>query len=124
MPLSIYLSKSDMAAPDPELTTLVTLARGARGRVSAPEGAAVRDDMGRTYASASVMLPSISLTAIQAAVAQAAASGSRRIASAVLVSREPDLREIDLHALRDLDGHGAVVLIVAPDGTVVHQRTA
>ena len=42
---------------DAEDAKLVTLAKGARGRVSASEGAAVRDETGRTYASASVGLP-------------------------------------------------------------------
>lgn len=109
---------------DPELVTLVTLARGARGRISADEGAAIRDDLGRTYASASVTLPHLTLTALQGAVAQAAASGSRVIASAVLVSRQADLRDVDRAVIRDLGGTGALVLVVAPDGTVMAQSTA
>jgi hypothetical protein len=42
---------------------LVTLARGARARIGAVEGAAVRDSDGRTYAGANVVLPSLSVTA-------------------------------------------------------------
>ena len=56
---------------------LLTLARGARGRAGAARGAAVRDETGRTYAAADVTLPSLSLTALQLAVAQAVAAGVR-----------------------------------------------
>ena len=50
------------ATSDPEDLKLVTLARSARARNGAPEGAAVRDDMGRTYAASTVDLPSLRLT--------------------------------------------------------------
>jgi hypothetical protein len=43
---------------------LVTLARGARARIAAADGAAVRDQDGRTYAAATVALPSLSLSAL------------------------------------------------------------
>src|SRR6478736_4487255 len=59
---------------DAEDAKLVTLARGARGRAAAVEGAAVRDEDGRTYAAATVELPSLRLTALQAAVVGAATS--------------------------------------------------
>ena len=53
--------------PAPELSTedakLVTLARATRARVGAAEGAAVRDTDGRTYAAATVDLPSLRLSA-------------------------------------------------------------
>ena len=46
------------ATSDPPRTLkLVTLARSARARSGAPEGAAVRDDIGRTYAASTVDLP-------------------------------------------------------------------
>ena len=54
-----------------EDTKLVTLARAARARTGAVEGAAVRDGEGRTYAAATVALPSLALTALQLAVASA-----------------------------------------------------
>ena len=54
---------------DAEDAKLVTLARAARARIGAAEGAAVRDSDGRTYAGATVALPSLTLTALQAAVA-------------------------------------------------------
>jgi cytidine deaminase len=71
---------------DPEDEKLVTLARSTRARTGASEGAAVRDDMGRTYAAATVALPSLTLTALQAAVAAAVSSGAQQLEAAVVVS--------------------------------------
>ncbi len=71
---------------DAEDAKLVTLARAARARIGALEGAAVRDQDGRTYASASVALPSLSLTALQLAVANAVASGATRLEAAAVVT--------------------------------------
>ena len=68
---------ADPAELSAEDAKLVVLARGARGRVAAVEGAAVRDQDGRTYAAASVALPSLTLTALQLAVASAVAAGAR-----------------------------------------------
>ena len=48
---------------DPEDAKIVTLARAARARTGAAEGAAVRDTEGRTYAAVTVTLPSLMLTA-------------------------------------------------------------
>ena len=74
------------ATPDGALPAedakLVTLARAARARVGGAEGAALRDDIGRTYAAGSVDLPSLRLTALQAAVAAAVSSGSDQLAAA------------------------------------------
>ena len=71
---------------DPEDAKLVTLARASRARTDAAEGAAVRDDMGRTYAAATVSLSSLSLTALQAAVAAAVSSGAQRLEAAAVVT--------------------------------------
>ncbi|MGA8211848.1 MAG: cytidine deaminase, partial [Nocardioidaceae bacterium] len=54
---------------DPDDAKLVTLARTTRARTRAAEGACVRDLDGRTYAGATVGLPSLRLTAVQVAVA-------------------------------------------------------
>ena len=115
-------SESDHATSDGELAPddakLVTLARGARGRVSAAEGAAVRDETGRTYASASVSLSSLHLSGLQAAVAQAAASGARGIEAAVLVVDHASADAEGVSALRDLGGLGVPVYVVNASGTV------
>ena len=95
---------------------LVTLARGARGRAGAPEGAAVRDETGRTYSGATVSLPSLSLSALALAVAQAVASGAQGLEAVVVVTAS-DLAETDLAVSRDLGGTGIPVHVVTPDLT-------
>jgi hypothetical protein len=76
---------------DAEDEKLVTLARSARARLAAAEGAAVRDDIGRTYVAASVALPALTLTALEAAVAAAASSGASRLEAAVVVTDSADV---------------------------------
>ncbi len=76
---------------DAEDEKLVTLARSARARTGAAEGAAVRDDIGRTYVAASVALPALTLTALEAAVAAAASSGAVRLEAAVVVTPDEDV---------------------------------
>jgi hypothetical protein len=112
-----------MPDPSTELTAedakLVTLARGARARVGAEEGAAVRDETGRTYSGATVALASLRVSALQLAVAQAAASGARGLEAAVVVRRDATNAAADLSAVRDLGGAGVAVLVVAPSGDVL-----
>jgi hypothetical protein len=76
-------------AADPEDAKLITLARGSRARGGAAEGAAVRDRDGRTYAAASVNLPSLRLSALQLAVAMAVASGATGLEAAVVLGDQP-----------------------------------
>ncbi|MFI1197633.1 cytidine deaminase [Micromonospora sp. NPDC020750] len=97
---------------------LVVLARGARGRVGAVEGAAVRDQDGRTYAAASVSLPSLTLTALQLAVASAVAAGATRLEAAVVVTEASTLDGAGHAAVRDLTAD-APVHVAAPDGTIL-----
>jgi hypothetical protein len=106
----------DGAALPPEDAKLVTLARAARARVGGAEGAALRDDIGRTYAAGSVDLPSLRLTALQAAVAAAVSSGSDHLTAACVVGDAEQLSDPDLVLLGDL-GVGTV-LLAAPDGTL------
>ncbi|MBQ0903828.1 cytidine deaminase [Micromonospora sp. U21] len=108
-------------APAPlgaEDAKLVVLARGARGRVGAVEGAAVRDQDGRTYAAASVALPSLTLTALQLAVASAVAAGASRLEAAVVVTEASTLDGAGHAAVRDL-AVDAPIHVAAPDGTVL-----
>ena len=71
---------------DVEDAKLVTLARAARARANAIEGAAVRDGDGRTYAAATVNLPSLALSALQLAVATAVAAGASTVEAAAVVT--------------------------------------
>jgi hypothetical protein len=114
-------SPVELSAEDAKL---VTLARGARGRVGAAEGAAVRDETGRTYSGATVALPSLSVSALRLAVAQAAASGARGLEAAVVVRRTPEPDAADLDAVRDLGGAGVTVHVVASDGSLLATVTS
>jgi cytidine deaminase len=102
---------------DPEDEKLVTLARSARARTQAAEGAAVRDTDGRTYAASTVDLASLKLTAVQAAVAAAVSSGAEGLEAAVVVSEEPVLKVASVQAVRDL-AEMAPVYRADPSGTV------
>ena len=104
---------------DPDDRKLVTLARTTRARVRAEEGACVRDQDGRTYAGASVDLPSLSLTAVQVAVAMAVTSGARALEAVVVLGEADAVAEADLALVRDLSGAGVPVHLATPDGTVV-----
>lgn len=106
---------------DPEDAKIVTLARTLRARNGTDEGAAVRDADGRTYTASSVSLPSLTLSALQAAVVVASASGARGIeAAAVVTTAEP--AGVDVTAVADLGGRGARVHVASPDGAVVDTR--
>jgi hypothetical protein len=105
----------DLSAEDQKL---VTLARAARARVGAVEGAAVRDGDGRTYAGASVALPSLTLTALQYAVASAVAAGATVLEAAAVVSEASTVDSSGYAAVRDLAAD-APVHLATPDGTVL-----
>ena len=102
---------------DAEDLKIVTLARQARARLSVAEGAAVRDEIGRTYAAATVSLSSFQISALRLAVAMAASSGATALEAAALVSEAEAADPADLAALRDLGGN-VTVFLAAPDGSV------
>lgn len=106
-----------------EDTKLVTLARSARARVGAAEGAAVRDQDGRTYAAATVILPSLSVTALQLAVASAAAAGASRLEAAAVVTEASTLDGAGHAAVRDLAAE-APIHVAAPTGALLGTVTA
>jgi hypothetical protein len=96
---------------------IITLARSARVRTGAAEGAAVRDETGRTYVAASVDLPSLRLSALRLAVAMAASSGATALEAAALVSEADAVSSADLAAVADL-GPRAPVFHAGPDGAL------
>jgi hypothetical protein len=101
---------------DPEDQKLITLARSARARTGAAQGAAVRDGDGRTYAAASVALPSLRVSALQLAVAMAVSSGAPGLEAAVVLGADPADPEGEA-AARDVAP--AVTLLRAnPDGSL------
>jgi len=101
----------------PEDLKIVTLARSARARVGSAEGAAVRDETGRTYAAAAVALPSLRLSALTLAVAMAVSSGATSLEAAALVSDGPGPAPEDVAAVKDI-GSGALIIHVGSDGAV------
>ncbi|MEW2524939.1 cytidine deaminase [Streptomyces sp. NPDC047071] len=101
----------------PEDQKIVTLARSARARNGVPEGAAVRDETGRTYVAGTVALASLELSALRTAVAMAVASGAESLEAAAVVSGAEALADADLAAVRDLGGPGTPVFLAGPDGT-------
>ena len=101
----------------PEDAKLVTLARSVRARTGAAEGAAVRDNDGRTYAGASVALPSLTLTALQVCVAMAVSSGARGLEAAVVLVEDPDV-DVDAAAAGELAGGAVPVLVGDHSGTI------
>ncbi len=109
---------------DPEDTKIVTLARSTRARTRAAQGACVRDTDGRTFAGASVDLPSLRLSAVQVAVAMAASSGSEGLEAVVVLGDEAAVAEADLSVVRDFGGAGVPVYRAAPDGTVLDSVTS
>jgi hypothetical protein len=100
---------------DAEDLKLVTLARAARARIGAVEGAAVRDQDGRTYAAATVALPSLSLSALQAAIAAAVAAGATTVEAAAVVTEASTVDPAGYAAVRDLSAQ-APVYAATPDG--------
>jgi cytidine deaminase len=109
---------------DPDDKKLVTLARSTRARTRAAEGACVRDRDGRTYAAATVDLPSLRLTAAQVAVAMAVTSGATGLEAVVVLGDAAVLDEADLSVVRDFAGGGVPVHLAAPDGSVVASMTS
>jgi hypothetical protein len=115
---------TDSNALDAEDRKIVTLARSARARNGVPEGAAVRDDTGRTYVAGTVALPSLRLSALQTAVAMAVASGAKSLEAAAVVTDAESASDEDRAAVRDLGGPQTPVLVAGVDGTVRSTVTA
>ncbi|WP_028938702.1 hypothetical protein [Pseudonocardia spinosispora] len=105
------MSQVEVGALDPEDAKIVVLARSTRARTGAEEGAAVRDTDGRTYAAATVALPSLKLTALQAAVAAAVSSGAPGLEAAAVVSTDASETDSEsVAAVRDLSPEAPVLL--------------
>lgn len=102
--------------PDlPELSAedkkLVTLARATRARIGAAEGAAARDTDGRTYAAATVALPSLQVSAVHACIAMAVAAGASGIDAIVVLGETGELTTLDRAPLSDFAGADGLVVV-------------
>ena len=99
---------------------LVTLARATRARTRAAEGAAVRDLDGRTYAAASVELPSLRLAALEVCVAMAVSSGATGLEAAVVLAGE----DPELAVVREFAGTGVPVHVGDERGSIDRSLTS
>ncbi|MEO8776030.1 MAG: cytidine deaminase [Candidatus Nanopelagicales bacterium] len=115
---------SDEDSLSDEDAKLLVLARGARARIGAAEGAAVRDGTGRTYSGATVALRTLGISALALAVAQAAAGGATALEAAVVVTASDDVGAADLAAVRGLAGAGVPVHLAGPDAVVRLTRSS
>ena len=97
---------------DAEDEKLVTLARSAAGRIGSSGAGAVRDEDGRSYAGATVALPSLQLTGLQLAVAQAAAAGAETLEAAVVLGAGDDPGTA---AVRDLSPTAPIYAVAGTD---------
>jgi len=108
---------------NPEDDKLAVLAKGARSRVQAKVGAALRDETGRTYASAEVSVGSLELSAIEMVVAQAVASGSTGVESVVVSPQaQINVSDSDLELVRALAGAGVPIYVIDETGNPVDTR--
>ena len=99
---------------------LVTLARAARARIDAADSAAVRDRDGRSYAAPAITLPSLVLSGLELAVAQAVAAGATGLEAIAIVTDEP---QGDWSAATEFAGPGVSVHIADHSGAVVGEAT-
>jgi hypothetical protein len=111
-----------VSALPPEDNKLVVLAKATRARTGAAEGAALRDLDGRTYAAATVDLPSLHVSAVGVAVSMAVTSGAKG-AEAVVVLTEGEVGAHDLEMVRDFAGSGVLVYRGTQAGSVQDART-
>jgi hypothetical protein len=106
---------------DAQDAKLVTLARASMARIGADQGAAVRDADGRSYAAGPVALNSLSIGALDLAVAQAVSAGATGLEAAAVVSATVD--GIDVGVVREVGGEGLPVYVANPQGDVVQVLT-
>ncbi|GAA1333335.1 cytidine deaminase [Saccharothrix algeriensis] len=104
---------TDQDTLGPEDAKIITLARSSRARTGAAEGAAVRDTDGRTYSATTVDLPSLRLTALQAAVAAAVSSGAEGLEAAAVVTAADAVDAESVAAVRDLTAGAPVFRVDA-----------
>jgi cytidine deaminase len=89
---------------------LVTLAKGARSRVSANSGAALRDTTGRTYSSAEVKTEFLQLSAIELVIGQAIASGATGVEAIVICTENPS-NQNELELIKKFSSDAQIYLI-------------
>jgi hypothetical protein len=103
---------------------LAVLAKGAKSRIQAKAGAALRDETGRTYASAEVSVGPLNVSAVEMVVAQAVASGSTGVESVVISQPvELGIADSDLELVRAFSGTGVKLYVIDEAGKPVDSRS-
>ncbi|MGN6162316.1 MAG: cytidine deaminase [Marmoricola sp.] len=105
---------ADLSAEDAKL---VVLARATKARTGAEQGAALRDLDGRTYASATLDLPSLRVSAVAGCLAMAASSGAKGV-EALVVLGATELAAADHAALAEFAGAGVPVHLGSASGAI------
>ena len=118
------MSSDSLAGLSEVESKLFRLARSARARAEAAEGAAVVDETGRTYSGATVALPQLQISALGLAVASAAAAGARELTGAVVVGLGGAVASADAEVFADLAGSGAALVRCAADQRVLARWAA
>ena len=104
-----------MSLANSEDAKLLTLAKSTLRRNNARQCAALRDGTGRTHVGISISLPSLTLDALQVALAMALSSGANQIEAAVVVGEDP--REGGVASIREVSRE-ASLWYVHEDGSV------
>ncbi|MEI6405433.1 MAG: cytidine deaminase [Actinomycetes bacterium] len=104
---------------DAEDQKIITLARGAKSRVNAEQGAAVRDTTGRTYSSANVSIGELHLSAIVLATAQAVASGAQGIEAVALCAHDAAISDEDRAVVLAVSGTSVPIFVSNATGDVI-----
>lgn len=103
---------------------LAVLAKGAKSRIQAKAGAALRDETGRTYASAEVSVGPLNVSAVEMVVALAVASGSTGVESVVISQHvEFGIADSDLDLVRAFSGPGVTLYVIDEAGQPVDSRS-
>lgn len=109
---------TEVLEPDnPEDVKIISLARAARARTGAAQGACVRDTDGRTYAATDVALPHLRMSGVAVAVAMAVSSGAQGL-EAVALSSADGPTDSDRAVAADLPGTGVAIWWTDPQGVV------
>lgn len=102
---------------DAEDQKLVTLAKGARARIGASTGAAVRDQDGRTYSGAAVVVGGNAYGALELAVATAVASGAKSLEAGCVAGEGASHN--DVATFRAIAQSGAALIAADGAGSVL-----
>lgn len=98
---------------------LVTLAKGARARVGAESGAALRDTTGRTYSATNVRSGPLELSAVELLTGLALSAGATGIEAIVIISDDVLVTTKDMDIVESVGGVGVPVHVIDNSGSLL-----